>query len=114
MKIIRYLDSTQQPHFAAQNADGTSFQIDGDIFGDFSVTKHPALVAKLLAPIVPSQILCVGLNYRKHAQETNANVPEYPVLFVKNAAAVQIPAIPFLFQLTCPAPRSIMNANWRS
>jgi len=96
MKIIRYLDSTQQQYYAAQNEEGASFQIDGDIYGDFSVTKRPAQVAKLLAPIIPSQILCVGLNYRKHAEETNAKVPEYPVLFAKNAASVQNPGDPIL------------------
>ena len=35
----------------------------------------------LLAPVVPTAILCVGLNYRKHAEETGARIPEYPVLF---------------------------------
>ncbi|GGF99081.1 fumarylacetoacetate hydrolase family protein [Paenibacillus abyssi] len=38
-----------------------------------------------LAPCVtaPSKIICVGLNYRKHAEETNAPIPEYPILFNK-------------------------------
>lgn len=31
----------------------------------------------------PSKIICVGLNYRKHAEETNAPIPEYPILFNK-------------------------------
>lgn len=31
----------------------------------------------------PSKIICVGLNYRKHAEETNAAIPEYPILFNK-------------------------------
>jgi 2-keto-4-pentenoate hydratase/2-oxohepta-3-ene-1,7-dioic acid hydratase in catechol pathway len=33
----------------------------------------------------PSKIICVGLNYRKHAEETNAAIPEYPILFNKFA-----------------------------
>lgn len=38
-----------------------------------------------LGPCVPNpgKIICVGLNYRKHAEETNAQVPEYPILFNK-------------------------------
>jgi 2-keto-4-pentenoate hydratase/2-oxohepta-3-ene-1,7-dioic acid hydratase in catechol pathway len=38
-----------------------------------------------LAPCVtqPSKIICVGLNYRKHAEETNAPIPEFPILFNK-------------------------------
>jgi 2-keto-4-pentenoate hydratase/2-oxohepta-3-ene-1,7-dioic acid hydratase in catechol pathway len=31
----------------------------------------------------PGKIICVGLNYRKHAEETNAPIPEYPILFNK-------------------------------
>jgi 2-keto-4-pentenoate hydratase/2-oxohepta-3-ene-1,7-dioic acid hydratase in catechol pathway len=33
----------------------------------------------------PSKIICVGLNYRKHAEETNAPIPAYPILFNKFA-----------------------------
>ncbi|WP_163875026.1 fumarylacetoacetate hydrolase family protein [Paenibacillus favisporus] len=38
-----------------------------------------------LGPCVthPNKIICVGLNYRKHAEETNAPIPEYPILFSK-------------------------------
>ncbi|AJY75909.1 fumarylacetoacetate hydrolase family protein [Paenibacillus beijingensis] len=31
----------------------------------------------------PNKIICVGLNYRRHAEETNAPIPEYPILFNK-------------------------------
>jgi 2-keto-4-pentenoate hydratase/2-oxohepta-3-ene-1,7-dioic acid hydratase in catechol pathway len=31
----------------------------------------------------PSKIICVGLNYRKHAEETNAPIPDFPILFNK-------------------------------
>ena len=31
----------------------------------------------------PKKIICVGLNYRKHAEETNAMIPDYPILFNK-------------------------------
>jgi 2-keto-4-pentenoate hydratase/2-oxohepta-3-ene-1,7-dioic acid hydratase in catechol pathway len=38
-----------------------------------------------IAPCVltPSKIVCVGLNYRKHAEESNMPIPEYPILFNK-------------------------------
>jgi 2-keto-4-pentenoate hydratase/2-oxohepta-3-ene-1,7-dioic acid hydratase in catechol pathway len=41
--------------------------------------------ALTLGPCVthPNKIICVGLNYRKHAEETNAAIPEYPILFNK-------------------------------
>lgn len=51
-----------------------------------------------LAPCVlrPAKIICVGLNYRKHAEETGAAIPAYPVLFSKfdNALAAHGEDIP--------------------
>jgi 2-keto-4-pentenoate hydratase/2-oxohepta-3-ene-1,7-dioic acid hydratase in catechol pathway len=43
---------------------------------------------------VPSAILCIGLNYRKHAEETGAKIPEDPVLFMKTPSALQNPGGP--------------------
>ncbi len=37
----------------------------------------------LLAPVVPPKLLCIGLNYRAHAEETGAAIPTEPVLFCK-------------------------------
>ncbi|MGZ9586067.1 fumarylacetoacetate hydrolase family protein [Paenibacillus marinisediminis] len=31
----------------------------------------------------PNKIICIGLNYRKHAEETNAPIPEFPIIFNK-------------------------------
>ncbi|MEG0798348.1 MAG: fumarylacetoacetate hydrolase family protein [Acidaminococcaceae bacterium] len=43
---------------------------------------------KLLAPCVPKQIICIGLNYRAHAEEINMAIPSEPVLFTKAAHTV--------------------------
>lgn len=51
-------------------------------------------MGKVLAPLSPPAILCIGLNYRRHAQETGAKEPEFPVLFMKNPASVQHPGDP--------------------
>ena len=89
MKIIRYLDSQGQTGFAADNR-----KISGDIFSTFSVTNEPVDVRKVLAPVVPVALMCIGLNYRQHAVETNAKIPEFPVLFFKAITAVQNPGDP--------------------
>lgn len=87
MKIIRYLDSRGAVHHGAEQADGSALRIAGDIYGTHSVTAERADVAKLLTPVAPAQILCIGLNYRHHAEETKAKIPERPILFIKNVAA---------------------------
>lgn len=96
MKIIRYADSRDVIHYGAEQADGSARRIAGDIYGAHSVTAEAADVARLLAPITPAQILCIGLNYRQHAAETGARIPERPILFVKGINTAQNPGEPIL------------------
>ena len=96
MKLIRHQDSNRRIAHAWQEADGAYYKILGDIFGEYSATEEPADVAKLLAPVVPSGILCIGLNYRQHAAETNAKIPERPILFFKANNSLQNPGDPIL------------------
>jgi 2-keto-4-pentenoate hydratase/2-oxohepta-3-ene-1,7-dioic acid hydratase in catechol pathway len=51
-----------------RNASGACFRLDQ---------------VALLAPVVPSKLLCIGLNYRLHAEETGSAIPTEPVLFCK-------------------------------
>jgi len=54
----------------------------------------PVLVAEAgFAPVVtsPSKVICVGLNYRTHIQETGRELPEYPTLFAKFAETLTGP-----------------------
>jgi 2-keto-4-pentenoate hydratase/2-oxohepta-3-ene-1,7-dioic acid hydratase in catechol pathway len=96
MKIIGYLDSANVAHHAAEQPDGSALRIEGDIYGTHKVTSEKAQIKKLLSPIAPTQILCIGLNYRQHAAETNAKVPERPILFVKGINTAQNPNDPIL------------------
>ena len=43
---------------------------------------------RLLAPVIPSKIVCVGKNYREHAAEMNSEAPDEPLLFLKPSTAV--------------------------
>jgi 2-keto-4-pentenoate hydratase/2-oxohepta-3-ene-1,7-dioic acid hydratase in catechol pathway len=47
--------------------------------------------AKLLAPVEPTKIVCVGRNYRAHAQELGNQVPTEPLLFLKPNSALLAP-----------------------
>jgi 2-keto-4-pentenoate hydratase/2-oxohepta-3-ene-1,7-dioic acid hydratase in catechol pathway len=96
MKLIRYLDSQGSIHYGAQQLDGSELQVVGDIFGAHEVTGAPADVKKLLTPIAPVAFFCIGLNYRRHAEESKATIPQFPVLFMKNPAAAQNPGDPIV------------------
>jgi 2-keto-4-pentenoate hydratase/2-oxohepta-3-ene-1,7-dioic acid hydratase in catechol pathway len=94
MKITRYLDSQEQIHYGAAQGDGSAIELTGELFSGLQSTDRRADVAKLLAPLAPSQILGIGLNYRRHAEETKARIPEFPVLFIKGLNSLQNPGDP--------------------
>lgn len=93
MRILRHL-TPSGPAYAAVQSDGSAREISGDIYGDFRVTGRVVPPGKTLAPVAPTNILCIGLNYKKHAAESNSPTPPYPVLFVKNTATLQNPGDP--------------------
>ncbi len=78
---------------AVRHDDGSATRIEGDLYGEWTDTGVP-VDGRLLAPVHPVDILCIGLNYRHHAEESGAPIPKYPVLFMKNSAAVQHPGEP--------------------
>jgi 2-keto-4-pentenoate hydratase/2-oxohepta-3-ene-1,7-dioic acid hydratase in catechol pathway len=45
-------------------------------------------IERILAPVLPSKILAVGLNYRDHAMEMGHDLPASPILFMKPSTAV--------------------------
>ena len=93
MKIIRYAKSKGSA-YAALQPDGSAHAITGDIFGDFQVTGRVVKPGRILAPIVPPNILAIGLNYRKHAAESGKEPPKIPMLFLKSTTSLQNPGDP--------------------
>ncbi len=94
MKIVRYLDSTGKVFYGAEQPSGETLRINGDIFSGCRLTAEQAQIKKLLAPVFPAAILCIGLNYKHHAAESNLPVPQFPVVFMKNPGALQHPDDP--------------------
>lgn len=93
MKIFRFESTTGATLYGTGEGD-TLQVLGGDLFAGLQPTGETAQVKRLLAPIEPRAILCIGLNYRQHAAETNAAIPSFPVLFFKNPACVQHPGAP--------------------
>ncbi len=96
MRIIRYQDQSGTPRYGCCHTDGSVTELEGDLFDEFRDSRRSATVVKLLAPIMPTSLLCIGLNYRRHAEEGRLPIPEHPVLFMKSVAAVQNPGDPIL------------------
>ena len=53
--------------------------------------EYNASEVRILAPLVPRQILAIGLNYRDHAEESQLDIPAVPVVFAKLPSSVTDP-----------------------
>lgn len=82
----------------------TISRVRGDLLGDLSETGEQDALAdvRLLAPLDPPNIICIGLNYRKHAEESGAKLPERPVIFAKTTTAATGPGEPILVPAMAP------------
>jgi 2-keto-4-pentenoate hydratase/2-oxohepta-3-ene-1,7-dioic acid hydratase in catechol pathway len=58
----------------------------------FDFEPMPLAEADLLPPVTPSKIVCVGRNYREHAQELGNEVPKEPLLFFKPPSSMLKPS----------------------
>jgi 2-keto-4-pentenoate hydratase/2-oxohepta-3-ene-1,7-dioic acid hydratase in catechol pathway len=93
--------------------DGAFFDADG--IAKARAAAESGLLPKLTnaaqlrigAPIAnPTKIVCIGLNYRDHAEETNAKLPAEPVVFMKDPSTIVGP-----FD-TVYVPRKSVKTDW--
>ncbi|MFC0508451.1 fumarylacetoacetate hydrolase family protein [Micromonospora costi] len=68
----------------------TIAEIEGHPFGQITFTGARWAVSdvRLLSPILPSKVVCVGRNYAEHAAEHGSEVPKEPLLFLKPSTSV--------------------------
>lgn len=87
MKICRFLAPNKQTPFygLVTGETVTAFRSNKIFEKDFSLTEEKFALSeiKLLTPIEPSKIVCVGRNYAAHAKELGNEVPTEPLLFFK-------------------------------
>lgn len=90
MKIIRFLSGNKKILYGAYNQEmsARARMIEGNIFGDYKLTDTEAQIEKLLAPLVPVNIFALGINYKKHGDETGISCPDQPILFLKATTSI--------------------------
>jgi 2-keto-4-pentenoate hydratase/2-oxohepta-3-ene-1,7-dioic acid hydratase in catechol pathway len=73
-------------------------QVSGDILGNWEVTNRswPLSDVKLVPPVVPSKIVCLGRNYLDHAAEFNNAPPKEPLIFLKPPSSLLAPDDPIV------------------
>jgi 2-keto-4-pentenoate hydratase/2-oxohepta-3-ene-1,7-dioic acid hydratase in catechol pathway len=76
-------------HVVEEDDTGVWHLVEGDIFGSWKPgAPVPASGQRVLAPLIPSKIVAVGLNYKDHAAEVKKPLPAEPLLFLKPSTAV--------------------------
>ena len=96
MKRYYRIEHQGQPRHVVEQ-DGEWRLVDGDIFGAHEPGEPIAASGHaLLAPVLPSKIVAVGLNYKDHAAEQNKPLPAEPMIFLKPSTAIIGPDEPIV------------------
>ena len=101
MRLIRFETPDGRTLCGTPIDDTTAAVLPSDALGDRTPTSETAPIGRLLAPVEPRNIFCIGLNYRAHAAETGAPIPDKPVVFMKPTTAVVGPGDPIMLPAAC-------------
>ncbi|MDX5475006.1 MAG: fumarylacetoacetate hydrolase family protein [Bacillaceae bacterium] len=89
MKYVRFM-TNDEVMFGILEGEVIT-KLDGNYIGRTAVKvdeTYNLSDVKLLAPVVPGQLVAIGLNYKGHAEEVNKPVPEEPMMFMVSPTAV--------------------------
>lgn len=92
MKFVRFQAKDSERYGILE--EETIRVLEGDIFdSEYQITEEviPLQGTPLLAPCLPSKVLCVGLNYKEHAEEVGFALPEKPLIFLKSTSSINHP-----------------------
>ncbi|MBP3040628.1 fumarylacetoacetate hydrolase family protein [Bacillaceae bacterium Marseille-Q3522] len=91
MKFVRFQNHTKICTGVLE--DGVVKEIQGDLFGEwqFSGARFPLTEGKLLAPLIPRQIIGIGANYVAKTEELPEELPDIPVFFFKPVSSLLDP-----------------------
>lgn len=98
MRICRFAVGSDVGFGAVEGEPGaeTVTPLIGHPFAPFELSEQRAPLAdvRLLAPVLPSKVVCIGKNYADHAHEMGGEAPSSPVVFLKPSTSVIGPGDP--------------------
>ncbi len=104
MQITRFLKDGKEA-FGMVEESGAINRLAGTPWGGGELTdeRFDFAEVRLLAPVMPPDVIAIGLNYREHARESGAREPEEPVIFLKASSSVTGPGAPINLPPMAPA-----------
>jgi 2-keto-4-pentenoate hydratase/2-oxohepta-3-ene-1,7-dioic acid hydratase in catechol pathway len=105
MQVVRFLTEDGTVTHGQLVGPRQAKPLIGDLFGSCEVGQKPMRVVKHLAPVDPPNVFGIGRNYAAHVQETGADRPERPLVFLLPTTAVAPPEGAVI--LPAPAPEHV-------
>ncbi|MCG8635543.1 MAG: fumarylacetoacetate hydrolase family protein [Desulfobacterales bacterium] len=107
MKIMRFITEDETIAWGTGWDGKTASRLEGDVFVNLTDTGERLKVRQVLPVVWASAIICIGLNYRRHAKETGLEMPEYPAVFMKNPGAITGHGAPIVIPGCCTEPPEV-------
>ncbi|MBN2376777.1 MAG: fumarylacetoacetate hydrolase family protein [Sedimentisphaerales bacterium] len=108
MRCVRFVGKDGQVRSGIVQQDDTVEVVRGEFWGDYEATGEICQLDQIgayLPPVDPPNIFAIGLNYREHARETGAQLPNAPLIFIK--ATTSLNAHQGEIELPKPAPEEV-------
>ncbi len=113
MRLARFVTESGEVRFGRLIDQHKAAPLVGPLFvddadgasppGDHRFEKDAVPIGRLLAPLDPPNIFCIGRNYAAHAAETGSTAPEAPLIFMKPTTAVQSPDADIVLPASAPS-----------
>ena len=88
MQIVRALHNGVSRHGLISDGQVVFYLGDPILGAELGKESAPLSSVRLLAPVTPGKVVCIGMNYRAHAAEISIDVPDEPLIFFKPISAV--------------------------
>ena len=104
MKIARFADASGRVRSGIVREKAIEI-VEGDALGPLTKTGESVALpeVRLLAPVVPVNLLCIGRNYKAHAEELGNDLPKAPLLFLKATTALNGPESDVMLPRVAPS-----------
>jgi len=83
VKFCRYLSTEDKVEYGLQHKNGSITVANSTPWAGLQDTGKPASIKTYMSPVDPTMVICIGLNYAKHAAELGLAPPKNPVVFMK-------------------------------
>ena len=92
MRIVRFVGINGKNCFGKDLGDGSADVLARNpLEGSLETTGRVVVIGRVLAPIEPVNVICIGKNYSEHAAEMGGEAPSRPIIFMKPTSALNDP-----------------------